>query len=56
MAALQFPCTIFKTQKWMDDYSASDMRCGDLKDHILNDKTEKKYITTNKRIVKNHIN
>lgn len=30
MAALQFPCTIFKTQKWMDDYGASDMRCGDL--------------------------
>ncbi|MCT4702890.1 DUF3289 family protein [Enterobacteriaceae bacterium H20N1] len=30
MAALQFPCTIFKTQKWMDDYSASDMRCRDL--------------------------
>lgn len=30
MAALQLPCTIFKTQKWMDDYNASDMRCGDL--------------------------
>ncbi|WP_416236065.1 YPO3983 family protein [Serratia rubidaea] len=30
MAALQFPCTIFKTQKRMDDYGASDMRCGDL--------------------------
>lgn len=30
MAALQFPCTIFKTRKWMDDYGASDMRCGDL--------------------------
>jgi len=30
MTALQLPCTIFKTQKWMDDYGASDMRCGDL--------------------------
>lgn len=30
MVALQLPCTLFKTQKWMDDYSASDMRCGDL--------------------------
>jgi len=30
MAALQFPCTIFKTQNWMDDYGAKDMRCGDL--------------------------
>lgn len=30
MAALQFPCTIFTTKKWMNDYGASDMRCGDL--------------------------
>lgn len=30
MSALQFPCTIFKTQKWMDDYGAKDMRYGDL--------------------------
>ncbi|OON38943.1 hypothetical protein BTJ39_16425 [Izhakiella australiensis] len=30
MAALQLPCTIFKTQNWMDDYSARDMRYGDL--------------------------
>ena len=30
MAALQFPCTLFKTQKWMGDYGASGMRCGDL--------------------------
>ena len=30
MAALQFPCTVFKTQKRMDDYSASDMHYGDL--------------------------
>ncbi len=30
MPALQFPRTIFKTQKKMDDYTASDMHCGDL--------------------------
>ncbi|AXF76662.1 DUF3289 family protein [Erwinia tracheiphila] len=30
MTALQLPCIIFKTQKWMDDYGASDMRGGDL--------------------------
>ena len=30
MTPLQFPCTIFKTHKWMNDYGASDMRCGDL--------------------------
>ncbi|WP_255212464.1 DUF3289 family protein, partial [Serratia plymuthica] len=30
MSALEFPCTIFKTQKRMDDYGAEDMRCGDL--------------------------
>ena len=30
MTALQFPCTLFKTQNRMDDYSAQDMRCGDL--------------------------
>lgn len=30
MTALQFPCTIFKTQKWMNDYGARDMRYGDL--------------------------
>jgi len=35
MAALQFPCTIFKTQNRMDDYSASDMRCGDLTESQL---------------------
>ncbi|GAA0518594.1 DUF3289 family protein [Tatumella terrea] len=28
--ALQLPCTLFRTQKRMDDYSASDMRCGEL--------------------------
>jgi len=30
MSELQFPCTIFKTQRWMDDYGADDMHCGDL--------------------------
>ncbi|MGV3347087.1 YPO3983 family protein [Enterobacteriaceae bacterium LUAb1] len=30
MTALQFPCSIFKTQHRMDDYGANDMRCGDL--------------------------
>ncbi|CAH6328613.1 hypothetical protein DAPPPG734_17295 [Pantoea agglomerans] len=30
MIALQFPCGVFKKQKWMDDYSAKDMHCGDL--------------------------
>jgi uncharacterized protein (TIGR03034 family) len=35
MAALQFPCTIFRTQRRMDDYNASDMRCGDLTEEQL---------------------
>ncbi|WP_158782140.1 YPO3983 family protein [Pantoea sp. BAV 3049] len=35
MAALQFPCTIFETQKRMDDYSATDMQCGDLSEAQL---------------------
>jgi len=35
MSALQFPCTIFKTQKKMEDYSASDMHCGDLSEFQL---------------------
>ncbi|PIJ55599.1 hypothetical protein BOM23_19090 [Erwinia sp. OLMDLW33] len=30
MPALSFPCTIFKTQRSMDDNNAEDMRCGDL--------------------------
>ncbi|MBS0911163.1 YPO3983 family protein [Tatumella sp. JGM118] len=30
MNALPLPCTLFRTQKRMDDYSASDMRCGEL--------------------------
>ncbi|MBS1203366.1 MAG: Protein of uncharacterized function [Proteobacteria bacterium] len=35
MPVLRFPCTIFKTRKWMDDYHASDMRCGDLSESQL---------------------
>lgn len=30
MTALQWPCTLFKTQKRMDDYNAPDMQYGDL--------------------------
>lgn len=30
MDELRFPCTIFTTQKKMDDFNARDMRCGDL--------------------------
>ncbi|MBH1930512.1 DUF3289 family protein [Serratia rubidaea] len=30
MTALTFPCTVFETQKRMDDYGAADMRSGDL--------------------------
>ena len=35
MAALQFPCTLFETQKRMNDYSARDMRYGDLSESQL---------------------
>ncbi len=35
MAALQFPCTLFKTQNRMNDYGAKDMRCGDLSEAQL---------------------
>lgn len=35
MSALKFPCTIFKTKKSMNDYHASDMRCGDLSEAEL---------------------
>lgn len=35
MPALQFPCTIFKTQRWMDDYHAKDMLYGDLSEAQL---------------------
>ncbi|MBV4367877.1 YPO3983 family protein [Erwinia phyllosphaerae] len=45
MIALQFPCTIFKTQKWMDDYSASDMRYGDLTEAQLKSQYRLDYIS-----------
>ncbi|MCX8967447.1 DUF3289 family protein, partial [Erwinia psidii] len=45
MAALQFPCTLFKTQKWMDDYGASDMRCGDLTEAQLKSRYRLDYIS-----------
>ena len=45
MAALKFPCTVFKTQKWMDDYSASDMRCGDLTEAQLKSQYRLDYIS-----------
>lgn len=32
---LQFPYTFFKSQKWMDDYGARDMRYGDLSETQL---------------------
>lgn len=35
MTTLTFPCIIFKTQKRMDDYAASDMRYGDLTENCL---------------------
>ncbi|URQ62188.1 DUF3289 family protein [Pantoea alhagi] len=35
MTALRFPCRIFETQKRMDDYSAKDMRYGDLTESQL---------------------
>ncbi|KGD76693.1 hypothetical protein HA49_04155 [Tatumella morbirosei] len=35
MATLQFPCTLFETQKRMNDYSARDMRYGDLSESQL---------------------
>lgn len=35
MAALQFPCVIFKTKKIMDDYAADDMQYGDLSESQL---------------------
>ncbi|MEQ4530162.1 MAG: YPO3983 family protein [Mixta sp.] len=45
MAALQLPCAIFKTQKWMDDYGASDMRCGDLTEAQLKSRYRLDYIS-----------
>ncbi|MBP2168963.1 uncharacterized protein (TIGR03034 family) [Erwinia toletana] len=35
MSALPFPCTLFKSQKRMDHYTANDMRCGDLSETEL---------------------
>ncbi|MBN9930322.1 DUF3289 family protein [Pantoea agglomerans] len=45
MAALQLPCTIFKTQQWMDDYGAKDMRCGDLPEAKLKSQYRLDYIS-----------
>lgn len=45
MVALHFPCTIFKTQKWMDDYTARDMRCGDLPEAQLKSQYRLDYIS-----------
>ncbi|SCC68920.1 YPO3983 family protein [Kosakonia oryziphila] len=45
MTVLQLPCTIFKTQKWMDDYSASDMHCGDLTEAQLKSQYRLDYIS-----------
>lgn len=45
MAALQFPCTIFKTQKWMNDYGARDMRYGDLSESQLKSQYRLDYIS-----------
>ncbi|MBD8183921.1 YPO3983 family protein [Pantoea agglomerans] len=45
MAALQIPCTIFKTQQWMDDYGAKDMRCGDLTEAKLKSQYRLDYIS-----------
>ncbi|MBU5378543.1 YPO3983 family protein [Pantoea septica] len=45
MAALQFPCTLFKTQNRMDDYGAKDMRCGDLTEAQLKSHYRLDYIS-----------
>ncbi|MGE1562546.1 YPO3983 family protein [Pantoea septica] len=45
MAALQFPCTLFKTQNRMDDYGAKDMRCGDLTEPQLKSQYRLDYIS-----------
>ena len=41
----ELPCTLFKTQKWMDDYGASDMRCGDLTEAQLKSHYRLDYIS-----------
>ena len=45
MAALQFPCTLFRTQKRMDDYSTSDMRYGDLTEAELKSQYRLDYVS-----------
>ncbi|MEE3664393.1 YPO3983 family protein [Brenneria sp. g21c3] len=35
MPSLNFPCLVFTTRKWMDDYGANDMRYGDLTESQL---------------------
>ena len=45
MKALQIPCTLFKTQKRMDDYGASDMRYGDLTEVQLKSQYQLNYIS-----------
>ena len=45
MAALQFPCTLFKTQNRMGDYGAKDMRCGDLNEAQLKSHYRLDYIS-----------
>ncbi|ABS49732.1 MULTISPECIES: YPO3983 family protein [Yersinia pseudotuberculosis complex] len=35
LQALKFPCTVFRTQRRMNDYAADDMRCGDLSETQL---------------------
>lgn len=47
-AALQFPYTIFTTQKRMDDYSANDMLCGDLSEAQL--KTHYRLVDVSSRV------
>ena len=48
MAGLTFPCTLFQTRKRMDDYSADDMRCGDLTEMQL--KREYKLVDVSTRV------
>ena len=45
MVALQFPFTLFKTQNRIDDYSAQDMRCGDLTEEQLKSLYQLDYIS-----------
>ena len=45
MTTLQFPCTLFKTQRRMDDYGASDMRYADLTEAQLKSQYRLDYIS-----------